>query len=490
MSSSITHEEKWAVFNALRLFNDLKTRGVETESLEVAINCISTAFDMEVTDLTHINMYSCEPKTLDSYYEEPIGLSTTAPTSVEEDLYAEVKAHPKFAVFLESVKNRGMFDGLPEGGEEYNNRMEKVILKFKQKFVTETAPATAAAAAPTDVGAETRADEYKAKGNDALVKKDLHTALDMYSKAIEISPMGSNSHLYYSNRAAVYCQMNELEKACADAEKAVAAQPNFAKGHARLGYAHFELGRYEEAVSAYRAALGIDPSNESWQTSLRQAIDKNKQEASSSVGTGVPSIPTMGGGGMPDFGSLMSDPAMMNAAASMMGGAGGAGGGMPNMASMMQNPAMMQMAQQVMQNPAMMQSMMSMMGGGGGAGDAGGMDMGALASMMGGAGGAGGMDMGALASMMGGGGGMPSMSAPAATSAPVATPVTDAAPGGIDSEMLSRISSSPAFQSLRSDPEMAMFFADLELEGPSAAIRHMSNPAIMAKVSEAMAGSM
>lgn len=54
-----------------------------------------------------------------------------------------------------------------------------------------------------------------------------------------------------------------------------------------------------------------------------------------------------GGGGMPDMGAMMNNPAMMQQAQQMM-----------------QNPGMMQQAQQMMQNPGMMQQMMRQFGGG------------------------------------------------------------------------------------------------------------------------------
>ena len=42
--------------------------------------------------------------------------------------------------------------------------------------------------------------------------------------------------------------------------------------------------------------------------------------------------------------------------------------------------------------------------------------------------------------------------------------------------------STPEGQALMSDPEMAPVLRDMQSGGPMAAMRHMSNPAVMAKV--------
>ena len=45
----------------------------------------------------------------------------------------------------------------------------------------------------------------------------------------------------------------------AEARQALAAQPNLAEGHFRLGDALFGQGKFDEAVAAYRQAIGIKP---------------------------------------------------------------------------------------------------------------------------------------------------------------------------------------------------------------------------------------
>lgn len=92
-------------------------------------------------------------------------------------------------------------------------------------------------------------------------------------------------------------------------------------------------------------------------------------------------------------------------------------------------------AQNMMQNPDMMRNMMGGLGG------------------------------------MGGGGGAPAAGAGAGS-------------GGMPD--MSGLMNSPELMAARSDPDLQDFFRDVDAEGPSAAMRHMSNP----KVSQLMQSMM
>jgi small glutamine-rich tetratricopeptide repeat-containing protein alpha len=348
--------------------------------------------------------------------------------------------------------------------------MTKIKAKFTDKFGSTATPSVPHVPVPvtpeipvppSSVSAEKNielADSFKNKGNELLTSKKYQESIDAYSEAVKLSPDGPNSHIYYANRAAAYSQLCQFEEACADAEKAVALSPRYSKAHSRLGYAHYQLGRYGEAVASYRAALNLEPNNKDWQQALDNALKREeagRRKASASKSGG-------GGGAMPDLAGLMNNPAL----ASMLGGGGGLEG-------MMSNPAFMSMAQQVMSNPALMQSMMGMLGGGG----PGSLDMNAMSGiaqqMM--------SDpnlMNQLSSLTGGAG-------EGGDSHAVTEEDSDAS-SGPDPSMLERLRTNPALQSLREDPELAEFFADMERGGMSAAMRHMSNPKIMQRVMSAM----
>ena len=59
-----------------------------------------------------------------------------------------------------------------------------------------TATATAGAAAAST--ADAKAEQLKAEGNAALVAQRFAHAEELYSEAIELSPAGKNSHIYFA----------------------------------------------------------------------------------------------------------------------------------------------------------------------------------------------------------------------------------------------------------------------------------------------------
>lgn len=62
--------------------------------------------------------------------------------------------------------------------------------------------------------------------------------------------------------------------------------------------------------------------------------------------------------------------------------------------------------------------------------------------------------------------------------------------GGAPSGMpdMSRLMNSPQLAAARSDPDLRDFFNDVDTQGPSAAMRHMSNPKVSQLLQSVMAG--
>jgi len=120
-----------------------------------------------------------------------------------------------------------------------------VFAKTKAKSSTsQSAPAPAAAtsssssassskpaASGAGAGDKAQADEFKAKGNALMGQKMYDSAIENYTKAIELNP----DPVYYSNRAAAWGGLGQHEKAVEDAESSISIDPNFAKGYSRLG---------------------------------------------------------------------------------------------------------------------------------------------------------------------------------------------------------------------------------------------------------------
>lgn len=245
----------------------------------------------------------------------------------------------------------------------------------------EAKPSTPTLPKEGDTGGPSKdSEQLKGQGNAAMQKKDYQSAIDFYTKALEISPLNP---IYLSNRAAAYSANQQHEFAKNDAELATATDPKYTKAWSRLGLARFALGDAKGSMEAYQSGIdaegngGSDAMKKGYETAKRKVAEEGLDDDDDVMpdidGTAAArSAPTgAGGGGMPDLAGLAS-----------MLGQGGGGGGMPDLSSIMQNPMLRQMAQNVMSNPDMMNNIMNnpqlrnmagrFGGGGGGAGGEGG----------------------------------------------------------------------------------------------------------------------
>ena len=221
---------------------------------------------------------------------------------------------------------------------------------------TPTLPKEGEKGGPTE-----ESEKLKGQGNAALQKKDYSSAIDFYTKALEISPLNP---IYLSNRAAAYSANSQHEFAKNDAELATATDPKYTKAWSRLGLARFALGDAKGSMEAYKQGIdaegngGSEAMKKGYETAKRKVEEETRDAGPGDdipadidgTGEARAASPSAGGGGMPDLAGL----------ASMLGGGGGAGGGgMPDLSSIMQNPMMRQMAQNLMSNPDMMNNLMN-----------------------------------------------------------------------------------------------------------------------------------
>lgn len=130
---------------------------------------------------------------------------------------------------------------------------------------------------------EQEADRLKGEGNKAMARKQYEEAVRYYSRALRLSPAGSNSHVYFSNRAAALCYLERYEEAELDAERSLALSPEYGKAHARLGLSRYFLKDYYGAVEAYESALRYDPDNAASKSYLAKARAKVTRRHSSST---------------------------------------------------------------------------------------------------------------------------------------------------------------------------------------------------------------
>lgn len=121
----------------------------------------------------------------------------------------------------------------------------------------------------------TTADEFKAQGNTAFVAKDYKTAIDFFTKAIEVSE--SPNHVLFSNRSACHTSLKEFDLALKDAQECVQIKPDWSKGFNRVGAAQFGLGNLDESETAYKKALELDATNKAAKDGLQQVSNAQQQ---------------------------------------------------------------------------------------------------------------------------------------------------------------------------------------------------------------------
>eukprot|EP00529_Nitzschia_sp_RCC80_P017522 CAMPEP_0113448152 /NCGR_PEP_ID=MMETSP0014_2-20120614/4615_1 /TAXON_ID=2857 /ORGANISM="Nitzschia sp." /LENGTH=825 /DNA_ID=CAMNT_0000339347 /DNA_START=255 /DNA_END=2732 /DNA_ORIENTATION=- /assembly_acc=CAM_ASM_000159 len=126
--------------------------------------------------------------------------------------------------------------------------------------------------------ANAHAEKNKSLGNSHMANREYKAAYDAYSAAIEVSPAGPQSHVYYSNRAAALCYLERYTEAAKDSETALRMKPTYGKAHARLGLSRFFLGDFEGSIEAYEAALSYDPNNAASKSYLAKARNKLEQQ--------------------------------------------------------------------------------------------------------------------------------------------------------------------------------------------------------------------
>ena len=95
----------------------------------------------------------------------------------------------------------------------------------------------------------------KEAGNKAFIARQFDEAIDLYTKAIELSG-DSPSHIYFGNRANAYLEQGKLNECIADCDKAISIDVKYIKAHFRKSKALFNQQKLYEALDA--AKLGLE----------------------------------------------------------------------------------------------------------------------------------------------------------------------------------------------------------------------------------------
>ena len=108
-----------------------------------------------------------------------------------------------------------------------------------------------------NASAGTGADANKAQRDKYWDAKDYPKAIEAYKRAIVLNP--SHAGAYY-RLAACYHQTEQWQLAIAAWNHTLALKPEV-NAFIVLGIAHRELKQYDEALKAYRSAIGLRPDS-------------------------------------------------------------------------------------------------------------------------------------------------------------------------------------------------------------------------------------
>jgi len=109
------------------------------------------------------------------------------------------------------------------------------------------------------------------KGEEFVIKNKSFEALKYLDRAIELDP---EEPLFYVNRSEAQLQLGNLSKAMEDADKVIWLRPDWPKGYKKRGDVFYRQAKYDEAAQIYATALQLDPTNETLQKDLNNAVQE------------------------------------------------------------------------------------------------------------------------------------------------------------------------------------------------------------------------
>ncbi|XP_050426135.1 small glutamine-rich tetratricopeptide repeat-containing protein beta-like [Adelges cooleyi] len=179
------------------------------ESLEVAVQCIESAYSISPT--------------------ESNGVSMELETIMKEYIHGDDNIE---YVFVKSKSSKA-----PEAAPESNDQV---------------------------------AEHNKNCGNEFMKNQEYEKAIDAYSISVTLNP---TNPIYYCNRAAAYNAIGKYKDAIEDCQKAIELEPHYSKAYCRLGLAFSQTNDFQKAASCYKKALELDPENVGYQRNYQLTLN-------------------------------------------------------------------------------------------------------------------------------------------------------------------------------------------------------------------------
>ncbi|XP_017044884.1 small glutamine-rich tetratricopeptide repeat-containing protein beta [Drosophila ficusphila] len=118
------------------------------------------------------------------------------------------------------------------------------------------------------------ADSIKNEGNRLMKECKYNEALLQYNRAIAFDP---KNPIFYCNRAAAHIRLGDNERAVTDCKSALVYNNNYSKAYCRLGVAYSNMGKFAEAEQAYTKAIELEPENADYRNNLEVARNARNQ---------------------------------------------------------------------------------------------------------------------------------------------------------------------------------------------------------------------
>ncbi|KAJ8342007.1 hypothetical protein SKAU_G00319350 [Synaphobranchus kaupii] len=171
-----------------------------------------------------------------------------------------------------------------------------------------------------------RAERLKSDGNEQMKLENFGAAAECYSKALKINPENA---VYFCNRAAALSKMGNYAGAVRDCEHAIVIDPAYSKAYGRMGLALASLNKHTEAVGYYKRALDLDPENDTYKSNLKIAQQKMTEMPSPGIGVDMAGF-LSNPGFMSMAANMMNNPQVQQMMSGMMSGMyGSQGNGVP-----------------------------------------------------------------------------------------------------------------------------------------------------------------
>lgn len=113
------------------------------------------------------------------------------------------------------------------------------------------------------------------RAKEAFFEDDFQLALDLYTKAILLSPKTAN---FFADRAQANIKLNNFTDAVADANKAIELDPSLSKAYFRKGTACFKLGEYHTAKASLELGAALVRGDSRYIKLLKECGDRITEE--------------------------------------------------------------------------------------------------------------------------------------------------------------------------------------------------------------------